>query len=61
MGKLSKNHFTSPSSEGLMYVAAWNITGSPDQSSRNSGNKGNKFQLGRPPMRANFVAIRQKV
>ena len=58
MGNLSKNHFTSPSSEGLMYVAAWNITGSPDQSSRNSGNK---FQLGRPPMRANFVAIRQKV
>jgi len=45
-------------SEGLMHVAAYSITGPPNQSSRNSGSK---FRLARPLTRPNSVTLRQKV
>jgi len=43
----------SPTSEGLLHVAAW-YHGTPDQSSRNSGNK-LKVWLARFPTLTNFV------
>ena len=58
---LEKPHYKCINDEGLMHVVAWYhamITGAPDQSSQNSGNK---FRLARHPTFPNFVAQRQKV
>jgi len=55
MGKLSANFASVPVNDWCM--SPHGITGPPDQSSRNSGNK---FRLDRPLTRPNFVALRQK-
>ena len=58
MGKLSKNHFSSVSVKEDWSMLPHGITGPPDQSSRNSGNK---LWLTTPLTRPNFVVFPQKV
>jgi len=57
MGKLSKNHFLNVSVKDWC-MSPHGITGPPDQSSRNSGNK---LWLTTPLTRPNFVVFPQKV
>jgi len=57
MGKLSKNHFSSVSVKDWC-MSPHGITGPPDQSSQNSGNK---LRLTTPLTRPKFVVFPQKV